>query len=48
MIDAKNQVLKIIKRTEPSLHFEVHFTDRVEFWNLANRKTGESKVHPYP
>jgi len=47
-IDGKSRVLAIIPRRDPDRHFEVHFDDRVEFWDLTNRKTGESKVEPYP
>jgi hypothetical protein len=44
----KDKVLLIVNRTDPTPHFEVHFDDRVEFWNLKNQKIGESKVEPYP
>jgi len=41
----KNKPLLIVKRTEPDEHYEVHFDDRVEFWNMDfTIKQGESKV----
>jgi len=43
-IRGKSRVLAVIPRKDPNRHFEVHFADRVEFWDLENRKTGESKV----
>lgn len=37
--------LLIIKRTEPDEHYEIHYVDRVEFWNMKlSIKQGESKV----
>lgn len=37
----------IFRREEPEPHYEVHYSDRVEFWDLEfNKKLGESKCHP--
>lgn len=38
----------IIKRYKPEPHYELHYTDPVEFWTLDGRKLGESKVEKHP
>jgi len=28
-------------------YFELHFADKVEYWNIVGEKIGESEVHKY-
>ena len=37
----------IVKRSEPEPHYELHFSDHVEFWTFDNKKIGESNIEKY-